>query len=61
MTKKIRLIVGCFDGHGDAVVQYDAHCLVEHAQGCTGSHWMPPLDKCLHRIALEATKVINFE
>jgi hypothetical protein len=34
---------GCFDGHGDAPVDYRVHCLMEEVQGFTRSHCMPPL------------------
>ena len=41
-----------------AMQWYDvAHCLIEHVKGFTGSHWMPPLGKCLRRIAPVATMV----
>jgi hypothetical protein len=33
---------------------------MEHIPGFTRSHWMPPLGKCLHSIAPEAAKVIDF-
>jgi hypothetical protein len=31
---------------------------MEHVQGFTGSHWMPPSGKCLRRIA-PAAAVVN--
>jgi hypothetical protein len=34
---------------------------MEHIQGFTGSHWMPPSVKCLRRIALGAALVKKFE
>ena len=34
--------------------------LIEHVQGFTGSHWMPPLGKCLCRIAQVAAMVNKF-
>jgi hypothetical protein len=34
---------------------------MEHIQGFTQSHWMPPSGKCLRRIALTATMVDEFE
>jgi hypothetical protein len=34
---------------------------MEHVQGFTGSHWMPPLSKCLRRIAAAAAMVDDFE
>jgi hypothetical protein len=33
---------------------------MEHIQGYTGSHWMPPLGKCLRHIAPAATVVDEF-
>jgi hypothetical protein len=39
---KCRRIAGNFDCHADAAVQRGAHCLMEHVQGFTQSHWMPP-------------------
>jgi hypothetical protein len=54
-------IAGNFDHHTDAVKQCRAHPLMEHIQGFTRSHWMPPLGKCLRCIALEVAMVDNFE
>jgi hypothetical protein len=34
---------------------------MEHIQGFTRSHWMPPLGECLRRIALAAAMVEEFE
>ena len=58
--KKCRQIDDNFGGHGDAVVRCGAHLPMEHIQGFTRSHWMPPLGKCLHRIAPAATMVNEF-
>jgi hypothetical protein len=33
---------------------------MEHMQGFTQSHWMPPLSECLHCIAAAAAMVDNF-
>jgi hypothetical protein len=33
---------------------------MEHVQDFTGSHWMPPLEKCLHHIAPAAAMVNEF-
>ena len=43
--------------------QYDlrAHRLMEHIQGFTRSHWMPPSGECLRRIAPAAAMVDDFE
>jgi hypothetical protein len=46
--------------HGDAAVRRGAHRPIEHVQGFTGSHWMPPLGKCLRRIAPAAAMVNEF-
>jgi len=43
-----------FYGHGDAAVQRGAHLPMEHIQGFTRSHWMPPSGECLRRIASTA-------
>ena len=53
-------IDGNFDCHGNAAVRRRAHCLIEHVQGFTGSHWMPPSVKCSHRIAPAAAMVNEF-
>jgi hypothetical protein len=34
---------------------------MEHIQGFTRSHWMPPLVECLRRIAPVAAMVDEFE
>jgi len=36
------------------------HCLIEHVQGFTRSHWMPPSGECLRRIAPATTMVNKF-
>jgi hypothetical protein len=56
-----RQITGDFNCHGDAAVQRRAHCPMEHIQGFTQSHWMPPLVKCLCPIAPAAAMVNKFE
>ncbi len=38
MTIKCTLSSGRFDGHGGLLVQYEAHCLMQQAQGYTRSH-----------------------
>ncbi len=58
--KKCRQIAGDFDCHGDAVVRRGVHHPIEHAQGYTGSRWMPPSGKCLHRIVPAAAMVNEF-
>jgi hypothetical protein len=36
------------------------HRLIDHIQGFTRSHWMPPSGRCLRRIAPAATMVDGF-
>ncbi len=57
---KCRQIADNFDCHVDAVVRRGAHCLMEHIQGFTRSHWMPPLVECLHHITPAASMVGKF-
>ena len=42
------------------IVRHGAHRPIEHVQGFTGSHWMPPSGKCLRRIAPAAAMVDEF-
>jgi hypothetical protein len=56
-NKKCRQIAGDFDCHGNAAVQRGAHCQIEHVQGFTRSHCMPPLGECLRRITPVAVMV----
>jgi len=60
-NEKCRQIAGNSDCYGNAVVQHRAHRPVEHIQDFTWSHWMPPLFKCLRRIAPAAAMVNKFE
>ncbi len=59
-NEKCRWIAGDFDCHSDAAVQRGAHLPMEHVQGFTGSHWMPPLGKCLRCITPAAAMVNKF-
>jgi hypothetical protein len=59
--KKGRQIAGNFDCHADAAARHGAHRLMEHIQGFTRSHWMPPPVKCLCCIAPAAAMVDEFE
>ena len=59
--KKCRQIDDDFEGHGDAAVWRGVHRPMEHIQGFTQSHWMPPLVDCLCRIAPAAAMVDKFE
>ena len=58
--QKWRRIARNFDCHGDAAIRRDPHHLMNHIQGFTGSHWMPPFGECLRRIAPAAAMVNNF-
>ena len=60
-NKKCRRIEGSFDCHGDAAVQCRAHRPMEHIQGFTWSHWMPPSVECMCRIAPAATMADKLE
>jgi hypothetical protein len=54
MRNKCTSFSGRFDGHGSAPVQYKVHCLLQHVQGYSRSHWIPPLGNYSLRIALAA-------
>ena len=60
-NKKCRRIDGNFDCHGDAAVRRGAHRPMEHIQGFTQSHWMPPSGECLRHIVPAAAMVKEFE
>jgi hypothetical protein len=60
-NEKCRQIARNFDCHVDAAVRRGSHLPMEHIQGFTRSHWMPPLVECLRRIAPAATMVDEFE
>jgi hypothetical protein len=49
-------VVGHFDGHGGVPVRYEAHHLMQHDKGFTGSHWTPPLGNDSLRIAPSAAR-----
>ena len=59
--RKCRQIAGDFDCHADAAVRRGADRPMEHIQGFTRSHWMPPSGECLRRIAPTAAMVDEFE
>ena len=59
-NKKCRPLAGDLDCHGNAAVRCWAHRPIEHVQGFTGSHWMPPSGKCLRRIAPAVAMVNEF-
>ena len=60
-NKKCRQIDGKFDCHGNAAVRCGVHHPMEHIQGFTRSHWMPPSVECSHRITPAAAMVKEFE
>jgi len=51
-------VVGNFDGHGSAPMQYGVHRLMQHDQGFTGSHRTPPLGDYSLRITPAAARAI---
>ncbi len=60
VNKKCRQITGDFDCHTDAVARRRVHRLIQHVQGFTRSHWMPPSGECLRRIPPAAVMVDEF-
>jgi len=46
--------------YGCGEVQHGVHLLIEHVQGFTRSHWMPPSGECLRRFAPAAVIVDEF-
>ena len=58
--QKWRWIACDFDCHGDAAVRRGAHRRIDHIQGFTWIHWMPPLVECLRRITPAAAMVKEF-
>jgi hypothetical protein len=56
MTNKCISVAGHFNSHGGAPVQYKVHCLMQHVQGYTGSHWMLPSSDYLLGIAPAAAR-----
>jgi len=59
-TKTKTSNAGNFDCHAYVAVRCGAHRPMKHIPGFTRSHWMPPLGKCLHCIAVAAAMVGNF-
>jgi hypothetical protein len=49
-------VVGHFDGHGVLPMQYEAHCLMQHVQGYSRSHWTPASGNYLLHMAPAATR-----
>jgi hypothetical protein len=58
--RRFRQIDDDVDCHADAAVQRGADRPMEHIQGFTRSHWMPPSGECSHRIATTAAMVDDF-
>jgi hypothetical protein len=56
MTIKCALSAVRFYGHGGPPVQYEAHCPMQHVQGNSGKHWMPPLGNYSLHIAPAAAR-----
>jgi hypothetical protein len=56
MTNKCTSVTGHFDSLGSALVQYKAHCSMQHVQGYIGRHWMPSSSNNLLRIAPAAAR-----
>jgi len=59
-NKKWRWIAGNFDCHEVAAARCGGHHPIEHIQGFTRSHWMPPSGECLRRIPPAAAMVDGF-
>jgi hypothetical protein len=59
MTNECTLSAGCFDGLGGAPEQYRRHRLMQHVQGYSGSHWMPPSGNYWLRIAPAAARAMG--
>jgi hypothetical protein len=57
---KCTSVMGHFDGHDDAPVRCQVHCLMHHVQGYLRNHWRPPFGKYLPRIAPSDAMVIDF-
>ena len=56
MMNKCTLSTSRFDGHSGAPEQHRWHRLMQHSQGYSGSHWMPPSGNYLLRIAPAAAR-----
>jgi hypothetical protein len=56
MTIKLTSSADRFAGHDGPLVQYKVHCLMQHVQSNTGSHWALPLGDFLLSIAPVATR-----
>jgi hypothetical protein len=56
MTIKCTSITAHFNGIADTPVLCSVHCPMQHVQGYSGSHWMPPSGNYSLCIDLEATR-----
>jgi hypothetical protein len=56
ITPSEKSVAGHFDDHVEALKRYMRHRPMQHVQGYTGSHWMPPLGDYSLRIALAAAR-----
>jgi hypothetical protein len=56
MTNKCTSSASCFNDHGGVPEQYSWRCLMQHVQGYSGSHWMPPSGEYSLRIAPAAAR-----
>ena len=57
-TNKCTYVAGHFDGHAEALKRYIRHRPMQHVQGYSGSHWMPPLSNyslCITPVAARVT------
>jgi hypothetical protein len=54
---KCTSVAGHFDGHAEALKGYMWHRLMQHVQGYSQSHWMPPSGNYLLSIAPAASRV----
>jgi hypothetical protein len=55
-VNKCPSVAGHFDGHGEALKHYMRRRTMQHVQGYTRSHWMPPSGDYLLRIAPAAAR-----
>jgi hypothetical protein len=56
MTSKCISIAAHFEGLANALVLCGVHCLMQHVQGYSRSHWTPPLGNYLLRNAPAASE-----
>ena len=59
-NEKYRQIAGNFGCHAAAAVHRGVHPPMKHIPGFTQNHWVPPLVKCMRRIASAAAMVEEF-